>query len=66
MKDEGGFNMGLGVTIEKKRGTSPENGGPQVCKRADAPAPGPCVSYPNKAVRGLHIVIYMPRGLRDT
>jgi hypothetical protein len=30
-EDEGEFSMGLGVTIEKKRGTSPEVGGPQAC-----------------------------------
>ena len=34
-------NIGLGVTVEKKRGTSPEEGGPQACMTAGAPAPGP-------------------------
>ena len=28
-EDEGGFSMGLGVTIAKKRGTSPEEARPQ-------------------------------------
>jgi hypothetical protein len=45
--------MGLGVTIEKKLGTSPGEGGPQAHTTAGAPEPGPrvraglhlCVSY---------------------